>query len=1605
MSEINYSLPPREFIAAVRESYNINDSRAERSNRQLNKALEILSVELYSDDTHFLLELIQNADDNKYGVDVVPRLLFELKPDRLVVVNNENGFSAKDVDSLCSLGDSTKAGDRTKTGEKGIGFKSVFSVSDAPEIHSNGFHFRFDRTKGSNLLGFIVPTWIEVGSDAVDGQTAIVLPARPNNRFDLDRLHGLDPNLLLFLRQLRQIGVNELGTFKSFERVDRDGLSVLRHLRQRPGEKQTIEQNQYLTTEFSVGMESVVEEKRPDINQTDIVLAFPVSESYVARPDIEGSKLYAFLPVLQAGFRFSIQADFVLSASRGAIRENLAWNIRLRDAIADAFVGSLEAFKKHEALGNSYLDFIPHKGEVRGDFLGPVRRAIFEQLIRTNCILSASGVWSLPANLRVAPKRFRELFPSNVVKLLFGYDYIHLKLNLDAEVISELRIQGALLADVVSVFNSHLTWFREQSREWQSSLYAYIADSHEQYIKAGLLSAPFLPLEDGTLVAPKGQEVYFPLGKRKKYGFEGDLSILDVELFSLDKEHSPKIDEFLKAVGVLTDDPYNMIVGHIIPKHVSGNWQSVSNESLLGHLRYIKEKCADYLAGAARNMQSEADAFKLLSDKLYIGTKHHHKGDWGFGKAEDLYIGDAYLPEFPIEKHLEGVLGASSFVSEDYLPKKSKNETEVAASWRIFLAHLGITDTPRVTPVLRDWHCTKELLSLLKSSELKVRSETLLCVSRNWHLYADKVGMQPAGSAFRGQVFRIDSTFIKALRATVVSTNRKVPVILSQTYYPSTEIQAMMGSSVTYVDAGIRTQMLDACQVSYTLDAKVLIKRLRQFKVDDSGETAKAIQKIYGRIEDIFDEEKGLVLKAFTDYSLIRVKGPHKSWRRPDEVCWESSGAFLDSICPPLEGQYKDFSEFFRKLGVRKEIPIEKRIDALEELGGVDSMEERRKVALSCYERFSRMLKKGSNAEESLPSWMQHFSTRALFLDRDGRMVEKDNDLFVDDMPNISRHFADATDISFLAAPQTALAGLQRFLQAADVPYLSESYASELISGDDVELDEGLTLKVRQFAPYFAQILHERDHDAYEGALENGALKALRALDICVADEVQLSVSLAGVDRTVSVDIARNERRIVYKRGARTLDDKIAAQLRVHLGTESALEEMFARILIYGDVAHIEEYLEEKQIAQLPEGSLFCDEVESEGEGIPVDGEVTSVEDAPDEVAPQENPSEELQESAELDVEPAATGKSESALQRGSPTPKVASTSPGDVKPDSQPPNPGAEARAKREVASPIADVVQRPEQFEEDKDGPKPSGQSNANSQGGRSDGPSAPGIEDRLQPAPYSGNAAGKGANDDMPDGKASTAQPQEGATKPLGGSPGHQFSGRPGGAGNSLGKRKSGTSGKHGTRTGHLMSYVLLKEDGSDDEDREVNSEAALEKRRTGSIAVKFFMENQAARWTSLTEMPELNPGYDVLAVAHDGEEEFIEVKGQTDVWTERGVTLTPRELVEAQKRRGRYWLCVVEYVHDEKRRRLYLFQDPFGLTDQFKFDSGWKAAAIAVNDAPLLPEVGRYIEIPGEGRGKIISVTHRGKLSHLHVLLDTGKQKNLLFKPDKMTVSEQ
>jgi hypothetical protein len=186
--------PCKVLIESIRrEEFGIGVNLGEEEGKLVQKqreregrSLHRLSAELYNRDTHFVLELIQNADDNTFTADT-PTLMFVIEQQEIVVLNNEVGFKEENIRALCDVGKSTKGAHqygyigkfchillssvvRIKrntvngmsscyTGQKGIGFKSVFRVSDRPEVHSNGFHIRFDANSGPS--GYILPHWID----------------------------------------------------------------------------------------------------------------------------------------------------------------------------------------------------------------------------------------------------------------------------------------------------------------------------------------------------------------------------------------------------------------------------------------------------------------------------------------------------------------------------------------------------------------------------------------------------------------------------------------------------------------------------------------------------------------------------------------------------------------------------------------------------------------------------------------------------------------------------------------------------------------------------------------------------------------------------------------------------------------------------------------------------------------------------------------------------------------------------------------------------------------------------------------------------------------------------------------------------------------------------------------------------------------------------------------------------------------------------------------------------------------------------------------------------------------------------------------------------
>ncbi|XXG72538.1 hypothetical protein AAC387_Pa07g1608 [Persea americana] len=371
----------------------------------LHLAVSRLSAELYTKDIHFLMELIQNAEDNEYLPGVHPTLEFVFTteditgtgaPATLLVYNNEKGFSKKNIESICSVGQSTKKGKRQFgfIGEKGIGFKSVFLVSTQPYIFSNGYQIRLSKKPDSHCgIGYIVPEWVNgkptvseihrvYGSHKVLPTTVIVLPLRPEKVNAVkQQLSGVHPELLLFLSKITKLSIQEnskdpsgvdivTAVFLSHETdlgikdINADFHQVF--LSAQEGTDKIVKECKYYMwrQRFPVKLENRVDERR-GLQEWEICLAFPFGERL--RSGESSAGVYAFLPTeMVTNFPFIIHADFILSSSRETILLNNKWNLGILDCVGYAFSKAFVAVMKSDETAPTssmikVFEFLPTK--------------------------------------------------------------------------------------------------------------------------------------------------------------------------------------------------------------------------------------------------------------------------------------------------------------------------------------------------------------------------------------------------------------------------------------------------------------------------------------------------------------------------------------------------------------------------------------------------------------------------------------------------------------------------------------------------------------------------------------------------------------------------------------------------------------------------------------------------------------------------------------------------------------------------------------------------------------------------------------------------------------------------------------------------------------------------------------------------------------------------------------------------------------------------------------------------------------------------------------------------------------------------------------------
>lgn len=350
-------------LEAIREEFK-GSSRVMES---LRNATKKLAKDLYSKETHFIFELIQNAEDNEYEENE-PSLCFSLTKSNLtktpnamgalIVQNNETGFQEKNVDAICKVGKTTKSKIRGYIGEKGIGFKSVFRITSTPHIFSNGYQFCLPEKDKERELGYIVPQWVNEIPSGIDAkQTTIILPL-DKQEFDYEKvekmLEDIFPETILFLSKLREVKISiENG----------NNLSILKDDQKRPliellveGKKQgreySVAKKYLLYSDNVTKPENIRQKDRDEIKEREISIAFPVSEH---DQNLEYN-IFAYLPVcLYTKLPFLVNSDFILPSSREDIRD-VPWNKWLMDCVGNLFVESLSDVKAREVLQVPFLE-------------------------------------------------------------------------------------------------------------------------------------------------------------------------------------------------------------------------------------------------------------------------------------------------------------------------------------------------------------------------------------------------------------------------------------------------------------------------------------------------------------------------------------------------------------------------------------------------------------------------------------------------------------------------------------------------------------------------------------------------------------------------------------------------------------------------------------------------------------------------------------------------------------------------------------------------------------------------------------------------------------------------------------------------------------------------------------------------------------------------------------------------------------------------------------------------------------------------------------------------------------------------------------------------
>lgn len=645
-------------------------------------------VEKYSDQAHFIYELLQNANDAK-----ATKSSFYLTKDGLYFRHNGKVFFSvsnpdtededKENNTLGHINSITAIANSNKTessiGKFGVGFKAVFQYTETPHIYDPNFQFRIDR--------FIIP--VKLNSDLGDrhkDETVFFFPFNktqmPAEKAYSDILEKLKKLIFptLFLSSLEEVkwkAENEIGEYtKKLEgkrKKDNDIFYEKIELCQQIGLSQAKEKV-YLFSRYTEGNHSYC-------------IGFFLDEKNKLTP--KQFAAFCFFPTKETtNLSFILHAPFLLTDSRESIKRFEKHNTEMCKLLSQLAADSMLILKELKLINDEIIKIIPYKEPYNDDFFAFFYETIKEKF-ETEELLPAKNEYVEKVNAYWAEDNsILNLFSDEQLAFIIDEEnakwvfrnFVRNQTRKDEELrdyIENCTNNWYEMSDLLKSINAD--FIENQSDEWLHKFYEYLLKNNSYW--SDIKTKPIFLNQERQAVSAfeqKGKEFHEILFLPSE-NLNTTEKTINSELLN-----NEKTKEFIENFGIKQPSLKDEIYNHILPLYDTDKGIDTRPHFEI-FFKYWKEE------------GRPEDFINLIKDKSFIRYKTNDDETRFRGEASDIYC-----PISDLEKYFESKPDTKFVDLEDYYSFIA--ETGDKHLLKEFLTKLGVRDLPRILKrEITDW--------------------------------------------------------------------------------------------------------------------------------------------------------------------------------------------------------------------------------------------------------------------------------------------------------------------------------------------------------------------------------------------------------------------------------------------------------------------------------------------------------------------------------------------------------------------------------------------------------------------------------------------------------------------------------------------------------------------------------------------------------------------------------------------------------------------------------------------------------------------------------------------------------------------------------------